>query len=511
VTPPSPAASPRGVGTIASTGSTAMSEQPSQHSSQRHHGAHAAPAPVVITARTGRLRRRIAAGVGALLLAAGGGAYGVLELTADDAPAGTEAVEVPDAVLPDLGTAAPVLASLSTDAPAPDPATLGTRLAPLVDAPALGSGVSAEVVDVATGETLYALDPTSPSTPASAAKLLTAVAALTTLDPAATLETTVVQGASPGEVVLVGGGDVTLSRTAPSRSYPGAPAVADLAEQVTAALPAGTAVTRVVVDNSLYTGPLTATGWGTGDAPSSYAAPVTATAVDGARLQPGAEARSGQPGLDAGAALADALGASGATVSLGEAPEDAQTLATVESAPVARLVEQTLSLSDNMLAETLARQVAIARGEPASFEGGAQAVLAALEDAGLDVTGVTLADGSGLSRQDKVPAAVLTDLVGGAADGSLAGAAALLSGLPVAGYDGTLAERGDEDPATAPGTVRAKTGTLNGVHSLAGTVVTADGRLLAFAVLADGATSSREAAEAALDEVAAELARCGCN
>jgi D-alanyl-D-alanine carboxypeptidase/D-alanyl-D-alanine-endopeptidase (penicillin-binding protein 4) len=59
--------------------------------------------------------------------------------------------------------------------------------------------------------------------------------------------------------------------------------------------------------------------------------------------------------------------------------------------------------------------------------------------------------------------------------------------------------------------VRAKTGTLNGVHSLAGTVVTADGRLLAFAVLADGATSSRGAAEAALDEVAAELARCGCN
>jgi D-alanyl-D-alanine carboxypeptidase/D-alanyl-D-alanine-endopeptidase (penicillin-binding protein 4) len=82
-----------------------------------------------------------------------------------------------------------------------------------------------------------------------------------------------------------------------------------------------------------------------------------------------------------------------------------------------------------------------------------------------------------------------------------------LSGLPVAGYDGTLLDRGDA--ATAPGTVRAKTGTLLGVHALAGTVVTLDGRLLAFAVVADG-SPSEEAAEAALDDVAAALAACGC-
>jgi serine-type D-Ala-D-Ala carboxypeptidase/endopeptidase (penicillin-binding protein 4) len=511
VAPPSPAASPRGVGTIASTGSTAMSEQPSQHPSQQPQGSPPAPAPVVITARTGRFKRRIAGAIVALLLLVAGGVYGATEYLGNDAPSGSEAVDVPDAVLPDLGAAAAGLPSPSGGVPPPHPATLESRLAPLVNAPALGSGVSAEVVDVVTGDAVYALDPTSPSTPASTAKLLTAVAALTTLDPASTLTTTVVQGANPGEVVLVGGGDVTLSRTSPSQTYPGAPTMADLAKQVVAALPAGTPVTGVVVDNSLYTGPLTAAGWGSGDAPSSYAAPVTATAVDGARVQPGSEARSGQPGLDAGAALADALGAPAATVTLGEAPEGAQTLATVESAAVARLVEQTLSLSDNMLAETLARQVAIARGEPASFEGGARAVLAALGDAGVDLTGVTLSDGSGLSRQDQVPAAVLTALLSGAADGSLGDAGAVLSGLPVAGYDGTLAERGDDDPATAPGTVRAKTGTLNGVHALAGTVVTADGRLLAFAVIADAATGGEAAAEAALDEVPAELARCGCS
>ena len=443
-----------------------------------------------------------------VLLLVGGVAWvgGLLDGGGQGTP---DTVAIPEAQLPDLGDAVPVLASLSADAPAPDPDVLTGQLAPLLGSAALGAGVSAEVVDVAGGDVLIGMDADDPATPASTAKLLTAAAALTTLDPTDTVKTTVVAGATPGEVVLVGGGDPTLSRTAPSQTYPGAPTVADLATQIVAALPAGTPVTRVVVDSSLYTGDLTAEGWGPADAPSAYAAPVTATAVDGARVAPGSTARSGQPGLDAGSALADALGATGATVVLGKAPEGAKTLATVESAPIVRLVEQALSMSDNVLAEALARQVALARDLPASFEGGAQAVTAALADAGVDVGGVTLFDGSGLSRDDRVPAGVLTAVVRGAADGSIGGASGLLSGLPVAGYDGTLADRGDADPATAPGTVRAKTGTLLGVHALAGTAVTADGRLLAFAVVADG-SANEAAAEAVLDDVAAVLAGCGC-
>src|SRR4051795_10012748 len=145
------------------------------------------------------------------------------------------------------------------------------------------------------------------------------------------------------------------------------------------------------------------------------AAASRAPARAGARCTRGPEPRGGQPGLDAGSALADALGARGATVVLGEAPAGAKTLATVHSAPVSRLVEQALSMSDNMLAEALARQVAIARKLPASFEGSAQAVIGALTDAKIDVSGVTLNDGSGLSRDDRVPASVLTAVVSGAA------------------------------------------------------------------------------------------------
>jgi serine-type D-Ala-D-Ala carboxypeptidase/endopeptidase (penicillin-binding protein 4) len=463
----------------------------------------------IVTAKTGRFRRRIAMGViGLVLLLIGGGVGVGLLLTGGGGSGGDpNAVDVPDAELPDLGEAEPVLASLGTDAPAPDPTVLASQLTPLLTAAGLGTGVSAEVVDVASGDVLLDLDASDPAIPASTAKLLTAAATLLTHDPADTLETTVVAGASPGEVVLVGGGDPTLSRTAPSQSYPGAATVEDLATQVVAAMPAGTPVTRIVVDNSLFTGELTAPGWGAGDAPSTYAAPVTATAVDGARVSPGSQARSGQPGIDAGSALADALGAPGATVVLGEAPPGAETLATVESAPIGRLVEQMLSMSDNMLAESLARQVAIAEELPATFEGGAEAITQALSAAGIDTTGVTLSDGSGLSQSDRIPAGVLTEVVAGAADGSLEGTSALLSGLPVAGYDGTLFDRGDA--GAAPGTVRAKTGTLLGVHALSGTVVTTDGRLLAFAVVADGSVSE-VAAESALDDVAAALAGCGC-
>jgi D-alanyl-D-alanine carboxypeptidase/D-alanyl-D-alanine-endopeptidase (penicillin-binding protein 4) len=472
------------VGTIASSGST------------------------IVKAKTGRFRRRLAMGVIGLvlLLIAGVVGLGVL-LTGGGSNSPTDAVAVPQAKLPDLGDPVPVLASLSSNAPEPTQAALTSQLTPLLGAAGLGAGVSAQVVDVASKDVLLDLDASDPATPASTAKLLTAAAALSTLGPSDTIDTKVVAGSSPGEVVLVGGGDQTLSRTAPSQTYPGAPTVADLATQVVAALPAGTPVTRIVVDSSLFSGPLTASGWGAADAPSSYAAPVTATAVDGARVSPGSTARSGQPGIDAGSALADALGARGAAVVLGEAPAGAKTLATVHSAPISRLVEQALSMSDNMLAEALARQVAIARKLPASFEGSAQAVIAALADAKIDVSGVTLTDGSGLSRNDRVPASVLTAVVRGAADDSLKGTSAILSGLPVAGYDGTLFDRGDA--ATAPGTVRAKTGTLLGVHALAGTVVTTDGRLLAFAIVADG-SGSDAAAEGALDHVAAALAACGC-
>jgi D-alanyl-D-alanine carboxypeptidase/D-alanyl-D-alanine-endopeptidase (penicillin-binding protein 4) len=118
---------------------------------------------------------------------------------------------------------------------------------------------------------------------------------------------------------------------------------------------------------------------------------------------------------------------------------------------------------------------------------------------------MTILDGSGLARGNAVPARALTDLLGIAADPSRAHLRAVVTGLPVAAFNGTLRDRVED----APGQVRAKTGTLTGVHSLAG-VITGDGGVAyAFALLSNDAGNALEAREA-LDEVAASLAGCGC-
>ncbi len=167
-------------------------------------------------------------------------------------------------------------------------------------------------------------------------------------------------------------------------------------------------------------------------------------------------------------------------------------------------VERMLTNSDNDIAEALARQTALASGRPASFEGAEQAVTERLAALGIDVAGSRFADGSGLNRADKVSAGLLTGLLAGAADPQRPELRPVLTGLPVAGFTGTLRAR-NAGSSPAAGLVRAKTGTLTGVNSLSGTVVDPSGRLLAFAFLTanapDGAT-----AEKGLDKLAAAVA-----
>jgi hypothetical protein len=152
------------------------------------------------------------------------------------------------------------------------------------------------------------------------------------------------------------------------------------------------------------------------------------------------------------------------------------------SAPFPVLVEHMMRSSDNVLAEALAREVALVRGGDPTFDGAAEQTLEALRQAGFDPSGVVLEDGSGLSKLDRVPARLLGELVAAAAapaegEDDVEFLRPIITGLPVAGGDGTLDDRFGtaSDAAAGRGTVRAKTGTLTGVSSLAGVVVDADG------------------------------------
>ncbi|MCF3180822.1 D-alanyl-D-alanine carboxypeptidase/D-alanyl-D-alanine-endopeptidase, partial [Streptomyces polychromogenes] len=166
--------------------------------------------------------------------------------------------------------------------------------------------------------------------------------------------------------------------------------------------------------------------------------------------------------------------------------------------------ERMLTNSDNDIAEALARQTALASGKPASFEGAEEAVTQRLGSLGVDLTGSRFADGSGLNRADKVSARLLTGLLAKAADPQHPELRPVLTGLPVAGFTGTLRTR-NAGTSPAAGLLRAKTGTLTGVNSLAGTVVAPSGRLLAFAFLTANAADG-SAAEKGLDKLAAAVA-----
>ncbi|MCX5377599.1 D-alanyl-D-alanine carboxypeptidase/D-alanyl-D-alanine-endopeptidase [Streptomyces sp. NBC_00091] len=385
---------------------------------------------------------------------------------------------------------------------------LAGALGPLLADPALGTARGASVVDIATGQVLYESGAGEAMTPASTLKIATASAALAALGPEHRIRTTVAPGAGPGEIVLVGGGDPSLTAKKKSPAGSGGSLVALAADTAQALKAAGTDTVTLGYDDSLYTGavlhpnPVGRIG---------NIAPVTALTADEGRPDDstsGYVERTDDPSKDTARAFAGLLRDRGIKVG-GEpgrvkAPAGTQPLATTLSTPLAGLVERMLTNSDNDIAEALARQTALAAGRPASFEGGGQAVSEKLASLGVDLTGSRFADGSGLSHDDKVSTRLLTGLLVKAADPRHPELRPVLTGLPVAGFTGTLRSR-NAGASPAAGLVRAKTGTLTGANSLAGTVVGPSGRLLAFAFLTAKAPDKLPA-EKGLDKLAAAVA-----
>jgi D-alanyl-D-alanine carboxypeptidase/D-alanyl-D-alanine-endopeptidase (penicillin-binding protein 4) len=386
-----------------------------------------------------------------------------------------------------------------------------------------GPGVAVHVRDLGSGAELFSQGGDVPHVPASTLKILTAIAALETLGPDTTLETNVFLAPEPNAagawpVTLVGGGDVLLGHgEGDPNAVNGRAGLTDLARGTAEAL--GKDNVRAIelrLDDTLFTGEALREDWKVNGG-TSYVAAIQALEVDVGRAGTGPFAPrlpdpAGAAAQEFAAQLGQAAKDAGISLTISEAlrapvGERDVLLAQVVSAPVRELVEYQLQESENTLSESLGRLVSIARGGEGTFAGAASAVTAVAGELGVPMEGVTLLDASGLSHSSVIPPATLTAALalvsGGGVDADLAG---VVRGLPIAGLEGTLGGRMQTLPTL--GNVRAKTGSLDGVASLAGTVQTASGNLLAFAVIADqslgvGPSNSRNA----LDEFCRRLAQ----
>lgn len=443
-----------------------------------------------------------------------------------DQPAATGTPSVEAAASGVIGVTPPEAATpaeLAAAAPTSGVAVLSRRVrsavAEAASDPALGRHVVVRVAALDASGPTYSLGSGS-VTPASTTKLLTAAAALSVLGPDHTFTTSVVAGEAKRDIVLVGGGDPYLARRPIAADqgdsiYPPRADLGTLAAQTARALRAADLRrVRLFYDASLFSGPELNPRWEADYGPDDVVAPVTALWADEGRPASG-YGRVDDPSRHAAGVFAAALRKRGITVTAAPrprvAPSGATSLASVSSAPLDQIVQHVLDVSDNEGAEVLAHQVGLAVVGDGSFRGGVRGVEETLRKLGVPLDDARIYDGSGLSRHNRLDPAVLTAILSLAADPDHPELRSVLTGLPVAGFTGSLSYRFEAGGEAGRGVVRAKTGTLSGVSGLAGIVTDRAGRPLVFVAMADRiALRNTLGARAALDRIAGALADCAC-
>ncbi len=419
-----------------------------------------------------------------------------------------------------------------TSTPTPDPTPDPTRDAPATPIPAtalrtcsIASLVSdprlltfeGSVINITTGEVLYDHNASVGAPPASGLKVLTAAAALNTIGPNFQIPTRVFEGKDPGTIVLVGGGDPTLSALPPGTEsvYKGAPKMSDLAAQAKAAWEKnhpGEDITKVILDAS-YWSPADKWDptWDRVEQRNGYQSEVTALMVDGDRANPQRQTspRGTDPIARAGDAFVSALNLGNSVdVVVGNATPGMPQLAEVKSQPIATLIAQMLQWSDNTLGENIARIVSKESGGDGSAASLAYIIPGIMANLGLDPNAITIRDGSGLSANNLVPPAFMAHLMA-KVQTSANELGPVKSGMPIAGQTGSLASRFSGDNAVARGHVAGKTGWIDSSRTLSGWVDASDGSVLSFAFYALGPV--QEDATIALDTVTTGIFHCGNN
>lgn len=353
----------------------------------------------------------------------------------------------------------------------------------------------AVVLDLESGQTLFAHNAGLALRPASNEKIATTYAALTALGPSFRIETDVLgdgQQSGPiwdGDLVLKGYGDPALTFAE----------LSSLARQVGAA--GITHVTgRILGDESWFDTRRTGVGW------KAQFYLHESPALSALIVNRGWTGRyeTSRPALMAARLFRLDLRHAGVSVgggaAVGVAPADAIELANVESPTVSALVRHMDVYSDNFYAEMLLKEVGAVQGSGGSAAAGLAVTRRLLSEAGVRLAGVRMVDGSGLSLVDRwTPRALASLLQTMWRDPDLQ--PYLVGALPVAGETGTLENRMRSGPAH--GVVRAKTGTTDNSSALSGFV----GSRYVFSVLENGHPVKTRNAERSQNRFAQVLAR----
>lgn len=328
------------------------------------------------------------------------------------------------------------------------------------------------LLDPLTGETLFENSSTSLRKPASLLKLLSATALLTYLKPDYKYTTQIFKGYEPNTLVIIGSLDPWLERNNTVATKMGRVSLPKIVK---------TALAKFDSENG---------------------APITNLKIEYSNFY--------VTDLDFIKSRLKSRGIKVSTLKTSTAEARAyskELIAEFQSPPLQKIMDWMLLWSDNTLGDRIAKQAALKAGFGYTDSGIEKVFVKILIDLDIESTGLKAVDGSGLSKANRVSAKLIAELLFKTYDNDRY--RTIYGGLPIGGVNGTMRNRFLKSAPSAIGLVRAKTGALNGIVSMAGYVQGGD-REYIFVAIADKiprGTTAAKAARTALDKVLAKFAK----
>ena len=362
-----------------------------------------------------------------------------------------------------------------------------------------GQSTAVAVIDLSSGKTIAAAGEKNPLIPASVMKAVTVGSLMNEVDDDTRYRTEVFidgpvrDGILEGNILVVGSGDPSLN----SRHEP---LSENICKEITEALRqrgVKSVAGRIITDGAIFPGPAVPPSWAKADLSTYYG-----TGIHGLNFEDNASGRNSVPNPAAvfESRLKSSLASAGITIDSRAVPQGDRTLLVEHVSPqIYEIMRSCMMRSDNMFAESLLRTYALRRGEPGTTERAARLETDYWKERGLPMEGVTIVDGSGLSRSNRLTAAFLAAVLTEMADN-----VEYASFFPLAGQEGTLKKFLADTPLETY--IALKTGSMNGIQCYAGYKVDEDfAPTHAVVVIGNSFPSSRAAFRQAVETMLLEI------